>query len=81
MERFVEADGRADLMNIREKQEQTEMELLSPYATQSIRTKGRKKPEDYLSVQHRLILQERYMKVLLMVQTIVSSAWKRLDTM
>ena len=32
-------------MNIREKQEQTEMELLSPYATQSIRTKGRKKPE------------------------------------
>ena len=45
MERFVEADGRADLMNIREKQEQTEMELLSPYATQSIRTKGRKKPE------------------------------------
>lgn len=45
MERFVEADWRADLMNIREKQEQTEMELLSPYATQSIRTKGRKKPE------------------------------------
>ena len=44
MERFVEADWRADLMNIREKQEQTEMELLSPYATQSIRTKGRKKP-------------------------------------
>ena len=34
MERFVEADGRADLMNIREKQEQTEMELLSPYAIQ-----------------------------------------------
>ena len=33
-------------MNIREKQEQTEMELLSPYATQSIRTKGRKKPEN-----------------------------------
>lgn len=32
-------------MNIREKQEQTEMELLSPYATQSIHTKGRKKPE------------------------------------
>ena len=32
-------------MNIREKQEQTEMELLSPYATQSIRTKGKKKPE------------------------------------
>lgn len=29
-------------MNIREKQEQTEMELLSPYATQSIHTKGRK---------------------------------------
>ena len=27
-------------MNIREKQEQTEMELLSPYATQSIHTKG-----------------------------------------
>lgn len=45
MERFVEADWRADLMNIREKQEQTEMELLSPYATQSIHTKGRKKPE------------------------------------
>ena len=45
MERFVEADWRADLMNIREKQEQTEMELLSPYATQSISTKGRKKPE------------------------------------
>ena len=43
MERFVEADGRADLMNIREKQEQTEMELLSPYATQSIRTKRKKK--------------------------------------
>ena len=42
MERFVEADGRADLMNIREKQEQTEMKLLSPYATQSIHTKGRK---------------------------------------
>ena len=41
----MEADWRADLMNIREKQEQTEMELLSPYATQSIRTKGRKKPE------------------------------------
>lgn len=45
MERFVKADGRADLMNIREKQEQTEMKLLSPYATQSIHTKGRKKPE------------------------------------
>ena len=30
-------------MNIREKQEQTEMELLSPYATQSIRTKRKKK--------------------------------------
>ena len=41
----MEADGRADLMNIREKQEQTEMELLSPYATQSIRTKEEKRPE------------------------------------
>lgn len=32
-------------MNIREKQEQTELKLLSPYATQSSRTKGREKPE------------------------------------
>ena len=29
-------------MNIREKQEQTEMELLSPYATQASVTKGEK---------------------------------------
>ena len=32
-------------MNIREKQEQTELKLLSPYATQSSRSKGREKPE------------------------------------
>lgn len=32
-------------MNIREKQEQTELKLLSPYATRSIYTKGRQKPE------------------------------------
>ena len=33
-------------MNIREKQEQTELSLLSPYATRSIDTKGRRKPEE-----------------------------------
>lgn len=32
-------------MNIREKQEKSEMELLSPYAALSIHTKGRKRPE------------------------------------
>ncbi|MBS7008359.1 deoxyguanosinetriphosphate triphosphohydrolase [Anaerostipes sp.] len=32
-------------MNIREKQEQTEQELLSPYATLSSQTRGREKPE------------------------------------
>lgn len=32
-------------MNIREKQEQTEQEMLSPYATLSSQTRGREKPE------------------------------------
>ena len=32
-------------MNIREKQEQSERELLSPYAALSINTKGRERPE------------------------------------
>ena len=32
-------------MNIREKQEQSEKELLSPYAALSINTKGRERPE------------------------------------
>ena len=32
-------------MNIRQKQEQTELRLLSPYATRSMDTKGRRKPE------------------------------------
>lgn len=31
-------------MNIREKQEQSEKELLSPYAALSINTKGRERP-------------------------------------
>ena len=37
-------------MNIREKQEQTELSLLSPYATRSIDTKGRRKPEIFPKV-------------------------------
>ena len=38
-------------MNIREKQEQTELSLLSPYATRSIDTKGRRKPEEECEIR------------------------------